>query len=374
MVIATHPWLVLRALRIAVGTVMGVAIVGAALPRPSWSQSSGAQTYRLISMGSAGASSINDSGVVTGTRQVSGVFTAYRYSAGVFTNLKPPKGFLGDAYGYKTNLAGQTVGFGNTNGGSARGVLWQPGSTSGIEIKPVERDIHAMAFSINARGDLVGISQDRNSTKHATLWRATAPNGGLFSPVRLAVNAGSSADDINDYGQIILTGQANGLWSPSVPNGTTGTVLPLGFTPRKISVTGHVCGYVPSTGGVASVAAVWIPDSPNSPVGNSTVIGALVPGYSSYAHLVNGNGDVVGWSSLVPGAPNIYQRTAFLYSGGILKDMNSAADFLYVDAAGNGLSGWNLSEAAAINNAGQIVAYAFDPSGVRQAVLLTPAP
>src|SRR5262249_22287876 len=72
---------------------------------------------------------------------------------------------------------------------------------------------------------------------------------------------------------------------------------------------------------------------------------------------INEQGQVVGTSVLFNGS------TAFLYSGGVLSDLNS---FLSPG------SGWHLDGATGINDAGQIIGIGHNPQGQLHAFLLTP--
>ena len=54
---------------------------------------------------------------------------------------------------------------------------------------------------------------------------------------------------------------------------------------------------------------------------------------------------------------------AFLYSNGTMTDLNALIP-----------SGWTLEQANAINDAGQIVGYGYNPQGQQDAFLLTPVP
>jgi probable HAF family extracellular repeat protein len=80
-------------------------------------------------------------------------------------------------------------------------------------------------------------------------------------------------------------------------------------------------------------------------------------GTTSLGRGINNAGQVVGSSRLANG-----QERAFLYSGGMMSDLNSLID---------PLSGWSLRLAYDINNSGQITGLG-DIGGQSRAFLLTP--
>ncbi|MGD0519249.1 MAG: PEP-CTERM sorting domain-containing protein [Thermoguttaceae bacterium] len=84
-------------------------------------------------------------------------------------------------------------------------------------------------------------------------------------------------------------------------------------------------------------------------------------GTDSHALGINASGQVVGYAYTTGNAA----YHAFLYSGSTMIDLNTLID---------PLSGWTLSDAQAINNAGQIVGWGFNGSGYGHAFLLTPVP
>lgn len=321
-------------------------------------------TYTLTDLGNYYGSRLNNNGNFCGNQRLSsGVSNAFRYVDGVFELLGLPKGGT-NPIPYSINGMKQTVGSFNNATGYMRGALWQPGSSKPIEFAPIDRGYNAAARGINARGDVAGWSTVRTTgtgqSSRAVLWRASASNGSSFTPIQLRPGVEDSAQAINDYGQILLRG---GLWQPSVPNGTTGTYLPLDLGPNALGQGGHVCGTQ------NGVAALWTPDSPNGTTGRTVTLGTL-GGYYSTAGGVNRSGEVVGSSTLTPADQSWDQGAGFLYRGGVLLNLN---DFSYLASNGQQpITGWRIYEAVDINDAGQILASAFDPSGVKHAVLLTP--
>ena len=83
-------------------------------------------------------------------------------------------------------------------------------------------------------------------------------------------------------------------------------------------------------------------------------------GTNSVAEDINASGQVVGWvmgwSEITGDAYNF----AFLYSGGVMTDLNTL-----IDPA----SGWGLSRAQAINDSGQIVGTGYHNGEIRAFLL-----
>jgi probable HAF family extracellular repeat protein len=79
----------------------------------------------------------------------------------------------------------------------------------------------------------------------------------------------------------------------------------------------------------------------------------------SYAQGINNAGQVVVFSGAATGG-------AFLWQNGVMTDLNTVSG-----VAG---TGWSLTDATAINDAGQIVGYGSNPQGVTSAFILTPVP
>jgi probable HAF family extracellular repeat protein len=139
----------------------------------------------------------------------------------------------------------------------------------------------------------------------------------------------SVANAINSRGQVVgevssATGHHAFLWSPTTPNGTTGSMVDLGALPGEFSI--------------------------------------------SAAHDINSHGQVVGDSG-----PGCCTR-AFLWtpevpngSTGTMIDLNDV-----LDPASR--RSWRLRNATAINDLGQIVAIGVSDDGIERSLLLTPVP
>jgi probable HAF family extracellular repeat protein len=256
--------------------------------------------------------------------------------SGTWTTLSAPSlnGILFAALGI--NSSGQVVGTDPVATGSQI-ALWSPtapNSSSGMAVNLGDLPgvpENGTGWGINAYGQLLGNGNIVGSSTRAFLWSPTTPNGTSGSMVEL-VNVDSFGGAINDAGQVALTknGVANlFLWNPTVPNGPTGTVSDLGKLPgatqtgpRSMNASGSIVGV---SIGAENRAFLWEPGVPN---GNS---GTLID----------------------------------------LNTLLSTTDAVH----------WKLSSANGINSLGQIVGYGlYDADGpggaaaVTQGFLLTPIP
>jgi probable HAF family extracellular repeat protein len=196
--------------------------------------------------------------------------------------------------------------------------------------------------------------------------------------ISLGGGGGSSVSPsaINDSGIVI---GSFGLWKPTTSNGTTGSFFPIaplpGFNssaPQAISSDGRIVGSS-NSGGTFARAFLWTPDIPNGTSGSIIDLGSLpTPNEYSSAADINNAGDIVGTTG---GTGQIQpQNRAFIWSlnSGMI-DLNDRLD----DSG----AAWILQSAIAINDAGLIIGIGlYDPDGqggndpIRGSFLLTPIP
>jgi len=190
--------------------------------------------------GSAAAHGINDA------LQVVGVSSnhAFRWQSGVMTDLGALSG--GESIALGINNTGQVVGRSTVEGGRPHAFLWEPG--------PGMRDLGTLggtdsaATGINDAGQIVGWAHARKGRIRACLWQG----GRIYNLGMLPGGIGSIAQSINASGQV--TGiawdanvQQGFVWTPTVPNGTTGAMValpPLQSYPAGINAAGNVVGQV----------------------------------------------------------------------------------------------------------------------------------
>ena len=219
-------------------------------------------------------------------------------------------------------------------------------------------------FDINDSGAIIG------------QYTASQPylyGNGVFTALPLA----GSAVGINDSGQIATT---NGHDASIYENGTLVDLGNLGGSssgPVAINNVGQVAGnsYLPgnsirhaflySNGGITDLGSLGGFSIANALDDNGWVVGASVTTkgvqepflyaggpmidlgnlggkFSSSANGINDAGIIVGDSSVLAGGTD-----AFLYENGTMYDLNNL-----LDSSG---SGWDLEDAVAINNSGQII-------------------
>jgi probable HAF family extracellular repeat protein len=119
-----------------------------------------------------------------------------------------------------------------------------------------------------------------------------------------------------------------------------------------------VAGFSYTTGDAAYHAYLWTPTTPNGTSGTMQDL-ATLGGLNSYSYSVGAGGHVVGASEVEITSDDTH---AFLHtSGSGMVDLNSLID---------PLSGWELLDASAINDAGQITGQGLI-GGAYHAYLLT---
>ena len=229
------------------------------------------------------------------------------------------------------NGLGQTTGYGwDSQGHALYSFVWTPevpnGTVGSMRALPVAPDGSVgYALGINDAGQVLGNFFDSNNFNRCTalLWTA----GGAI-PLGIPGDGKSSAGAINNVGQVAgvvwLTGDPGGadtrgfLWTPDVPNGTTGTTIDLGPVSAVYSINdrGQVVGQ--KEGG----AFLWTPSTPNGTSGTMT----WLPMHS--AGDINNEGQVAG-DILLDGGENPITHAALWTPGtpngatGIVTDLDS---------------------------------------------------
>ena len=288
-----------------------------------------------------------------------------------------------ESFGNGVNASGQVTGESSTTGDVAeRAFLWKPtapGGASGTMYNlGTLGGTNSYGYGINAAGQVTGASDTTgDSATHAILWKPSAPNGtsGTMHDLGSLGGTESNGSAINASGQVAGSSLKNGdsayrafLWKPSTPNGTSGTMYDLGTLGGtesfggSINASGQVAGFSYTTGHAAYHAYLWTPTTPNGTSGTSGTMQDLTTlgGLNSYSYNVGADGQVVGASEVVTTADRTH---AFLYtSGSGMVDLNTLID---------PLSGWELLDAADINDAGQITGQGLI-NGAYHAYLLTP--
>jgi probable HAF family extracellular repeat protein len=335
----------MRIARLLVATTVAVL---ASMPVPV-----SAQSYAIVDLGTLGtgwseANALNNLGQVVGYYGSNRSRAFYWDPASGMIDIGAlstgPNAFSTIAYGI--NDGGQVVGLSSAPGdGFYHAFSWKS-STGMVDLGTLGGN-QSMAFGINNSGQIVGTSQNSSNSKYtAVLWQ-----NGVIQDVGQN-GASDVASAINDAGMIVgRSGQG-----PILIQGTSITSLgnlglPAGAA-NAINASGIVVGGSNvASGGVAGF--VWA----NGAISN---LGTLGGSSGTNALGVNAAGVIVGQSP----KDEFGTYHAFIYSGGILQDLN---DLVTPN------SGFTIINATDINSSGQIVGSAIT-GGQRHAVLLSPIP
>jgi probable HAF family extracellular repeat protein len=301
-------------------------------------------TYSIVDLGTLGgansyASAINASGMVVGQAQTAAHTTdAFLWANGVMTDLGAPSDGSGQATAI--NAAGQVVGaFTVQQGeaGSESGFLYDNGTFSDLGTSVYPR-------GINDLGQIVGGYSTPIGVQHAFV-----SDNGQVTDLGTLGGAISTAYAINNAGQVVGSSQFSSsspyfhafLWQ----NGTMTDLGQLG------TALGETYAYaVNSSGEVVGISgnSAFLYDSTGMHDLNVPTV------TSAAAYAINDEGTIVGQSSTY----------AFIDQNGVVSDLNTLIP--------SG-TGWQLTDATGINNAGQIVGTGWI-NGVQQAFLLNPVP
>jgi len=296
--------------------------------------------YHVTDLGTLGGTSsigwgINASGQVTGQSYMTGDAEIHAF---LYDGTMHDLGTLGgtNSYGYGINDSGQVTGQSYTTEGAHAflydGAMHDLGTLGGS---------YSYGIGINASGQVSGYSQTIGGAAHAFLYDGTMHDVGTLG------GTNSFGWGINDSGQMTgfsnLAGDAE--WHAFLYDGMLHDLGTLGGTQSEghgINAGGDVAGTSYATDGSYHA---FLYDGTMHDLGAS----------NSYGFGINGSGQVVGY----------FGNIALLYTNGSgLVDLNSLID---------PSSGWELSTALAINDAGQITGWGL-VGGQQHAYLLTPVP
>lgn len=314
-------------------------------------------SYVITDLGSLGLSSrataINARGEVVGNWTATGdlLNRGFLYSSGVMTDLGSLPG--GGTFAYSINDKGQVVGSsGRIAGTVPHAFLYS--NRSMVDLG-THWGVRSTATGINNQSQVVGFYSDaysKEQSRHAFFY-----SDGNFTDL------GSSnwASAINDAGQITLNADANtageGRRAFVYSGGALIDLGSLGYDTTGSAINAH--GQVVGCSGQRAFLYSG---------GTMTDLGTIAeyeqngPFRSSYcASGINASGQIIGSTQITLGFNN-WTSKHWLYSGGIMHAL-----YKLVDPD----SGWNITEVAGINDAGQIAATGCGRPGCH-ALLLTP--
>jgi len=335
-----------------------------------------AASYTVTDLGTLGydsyAQAINSFGQVAGwyytrkTRLKNGQVVgtdphAFIWQNGIMTDLGDLPGSNDFSKAYGINASGQVVGYSYTSsgGGDPHTFLWQNGTMTDLGTLSGSNG-YSYGQGINSSGQVVGSSNTPWSDNTGSVSHAFLYDNGKF--VDLGALQGSVVRAMSSYGQAInSSGQVTGSsWIDGNAHHhaflfSNGTMTDLGRLPGGTESYGYAIndsGQV--TGKSSGHAFLW-------QNGTMTDLGTL-GGYESIGYGINATGQVVGTSYMSGYAG----QSAFIYNNGVMTNLNEL-----IDPA----SGWNLNEANAINDVGQIVGWGWRTYlGETHGFLLTPVP
>jgi probable HAF family extracellular repeat protein len=320
--------------------------------------------YTLLDLNTLGGGSIEVTGVnsagqvvgysTTSTGSRRGFLTAANSAIDPVTSLLPllSGGNTNTAFGI--NSSGVVTGWSNSSGGD-RMVRYNGGTATSLG---TIQGNFSYGEAITDAGRIVGSSSTQNGQNPS--FRATLYNGSsLFNLGALSSSDDSFAYSINSTGSVVgYSGDPAGafanafLWTPTVPNGTTGTMVDLGNLGGDFNYAFDINDTGQIVGGAGHAFL-------RNPGGSMQDLGTL-GGTSSEARGINNLGMIVGMARNAAAANH-----AFIHVDGAMHDLNDLIP------AGGSLT---LMRARAINDLGQIGGVGTTTTGALHGFLLTPLP
>ena len=313
--------------------------------------------YTITDLGPFTPKAINTSSSVAGSMGNQAVL----FRDGVLSNITPPGGVIAEALAINDldQVVGQSffcdIVDGNCVNGRTRAFILDKGIHTVLGTLG-GRDSSARAINnagqVTGFSDTAGPSPGTSGDTHAFIFK-----DGVFQDIGSTAPAPRTFGwSINASGQVAGVGSSSSITSNGPFLYSNGTFLffePSGST-QDINDSGHIVGHRGGNDDGSGRAYLFS--------GNTVQdLGTLTAQHKfSMALAINNSGQIVGFSS--PSFFSSEGERAFVVSGGVMQDLNNLIPLN---------SGWVLTRANAINNAGQIVGTGV-LNGQPRAFMLTP--
>ena len=327
-----------------------------------------AQTYSIVDLGTLGGSvntthafGINASGTVTGySYDLVNALHAFSYTNGVMTDLGTIDNAAGTiSAGYGINDIGKITGISTISGGARRAFV---NSNTMVNLGTFPSGGNSEGYGINANGFVAGDAFTSGGALHAFLYDSNTLTMGDLGTLG---GTNSSARGINASGQVTGAASTTGNASSVAFRYSGGTMVSLGSLSSTFANLSSIGNAINASGTVtgqadldptSSTSHAFL-QSGSSPMTDLGTLGGAI----SAGNAINNSGQVVGYSN-PPSGPSL----AFLYSGGMMKDLNTL-----INPGSPLLLYTSLNDGRAINDNGWIVADGFDSqSGTYHSYLL----
>jgi len=275
----------------------------------------------------------------------------------------PGFGYPGGVFAYDVSSPGQVVGYSIGYDNFEHAYVWDRvgGTRRFADFGKYSNgwDMQSRAYGTNDLGQIVGVWDKEGGLSYEAGFLYTPGQGWVDLP-RLYADRGVQALQVNNAGQIIGYSSDDHYGTPIMWN-PDGTIVELGHLLNQrqnflgdINENGYICGF--TYGPLGNVGYVRSPD------------GTYTPIYSP--HNPRGWMNVSGLNNHQQAAATYFRDQEFV---GALWSEDTGTLTLndWIDTA---YSGWNITQANSINDAGMIVGQGRYKGGPYRGILLTPVP